>query len=380
MSFTNPLAYFVLSIAFFFFSRTVAARSEFFCIHFEQDRRARYPTIHGIRGFLALGVFFHHGVITYYYHMTGVWGPPPSPFYTTLGEFAVALFFMITAFLFWGKVLAQEGPLDALSLFHSRNRRLTPLYVFSVLLVLLIVAVKTEFTLRVPFRDLVQQVIAWFSYGLLAIPRLPDINGLKDTFTIESVYWTLTFEWEFYLLLPLLSRLPYRTASAVALLGICAFLVPGAMVTMNFALGIIAAHWTHKGDLNRRISDWVGTLLMLVTVVAVFLLFDSGHGPLQYLLGFVIFMLLVNGNSLFGLLVSRPAAFLGTISYGIYLLHNIALFVMFALLRAYWRIDGLTPERFWLVVGLTGLLVILASALTYRFVEYPYLARRVDAR
>ena len=84
----------------------------------------------------------------------------------------------------------------------------------------------------------------WFTYGLFAIPQLPDINGLAHTDSIQGVYWTLTFEWEFYLLLPLLALLPFRTVSLCVVMLVFAFLTPFppvVIIAFNFALGAVAA-------------------------------------------------------------------------------------------------------------------------------------------
>ena len=66
---------------------------------------SRIHTLDGLRGFLALAVLFHHGAIYHGYLKTGIFALPPSRFYTDLGEAGVAMFFMITGYLFWGQIL-----------------------------------------------------------------------------------------------------------------------------------------------------------------------------------------------------------------------------------------------------------------------------------
>src|SRR5688500_16089594 len=66
----------------------------------------RYGTLDGLRGFLALSVFTFHLVLTRDFLVTGEWEPPRSRFYSFLGPLGVSLFFMITGFLFWSKLLA----------------------------------------------------------------------------------------------------------------------------------------------------------------------------------------------------------------------------------------------------------------------------------
>lgn len=372
MTFTSIFPYFLLMGLYLLFAYVVVKKGSYYKNLLTAGASSRYESIDGLRGFLALGVFFTHGLITYYYYIKGVWEVPPSAFYTTLAELSVALFFMISAFLFWGKVLRSEQPIGAKRLYGSRNRRLTPMYAFSVLLVLLIVAIRTDFKLQVGLGDLLFQVISWFSYGFMGIPTLPDINGLKDTHTIQSVIWTLTFEWEFYLLLPILARLPARTLTLVALMFITYFFGPPAIVAINFAFGAIAAYLTRHFDLSGYLKGRQFDVLMVVILVLLFTLFPRGHGLPQYFLAFIFFMLVINGNSLFGLLTSVPAKLLGAISYSVYLLHNITVNQVFYSYDKYEAIAGISATTFWFLVGLAGILSISFSMLTYRFIEHRF--------
>jgi uncharacterized membrane protein len=42
-------------------------------------RHNRLGAIDGLRGYLAIFVFFHHVVVTYYWKRDGYWGYPPEP-------------------------------------------------------------------------------------------------------------------------------------------------------------------------------------------------------------------------------------------------------------------------------------------------------------
>lgn len=58
-------------------------------------------------GYLAFGVFIHHTAITWVFLHTGAFAALDSGFYAQIGLASVALFFMITAFLFWGRLLEK---------------------------------------------------------------------------------------------------------------------------------------------------------------------------------------------------------------------------------------------------------------------------------
>jgi peptidoglycan/LPS O-acetylase OafA/YrhL len=64
----------------------------------------RYASLDGLRGYCAFFVFLHHASIWYSYLHTNSWAAPPSHFYNHLGQSGVAIFFMITGFLFFFEI------------------------------------------------------------------------------------------------------------------------------------------------------------------------------------------------------------------------------------------------------------------------------------
>ena len=82
--------------------------------------QGRFSSIDGLRGYLAFFVFLHHSCIWYFYLRTGKWVLPPSNLYIHLGQIAVALFFMITGFLFFSKLIdGKTRGLDWTKIFVS---------------------------------------------------------------------------------------------------------------------------------------------------------------------------------------------------------------------------------------------------------------------
>ena len=74
------------------------------------EKSGRVSSLDGLRGVLALSVFFYHALLTRQFSATGQWHQNASHFYDALGPGAVAMFFMITGYLFWSKVLKEQGP------------------------------------------------------------------------------------------------------------------------------------------------------------------------------------------------------------------------------------------------------------------------------
>ena len=77
------------------------------------EDRTRSGPLDGLRGVLCFAVLCHHAMVTFSFLGTGRWQVPPTHFYWLLGRTPVALFFCVTAFLFWSRAVAQGGELPA---------------------------------------------------------------------------------------------------------------------------------------------------------------------------------------------------------------------------------------------------------------------------
>jgi peptidoglycan/LPS O-acetylase OafA/YrhL len=121
-------------------------------------RRKPFSSVDGLRGYLAFGVFIHHVAITWVYLHTGEINVPPSNFYTQIGLASVALFFMITGFLFWGRLLKHGRHHDWLAFAVSRVFRLYPLYLPLLALVIFSVLYIQDWELKDSPGEVVRQV------------------------------------------------------------------------------------------------------------------------------------------------------------------------------------------------------------------------------
>jgi peptidoglycan/LPS O-acetylase OafA/YrhL len=179
-------------------------------------------------------------------------------------------------------------------------------------------------------------------------------------------------------LLPILSF--FYSASRFALLttvvSFYAFSGIGHPIVFNFVLGALTAYAIHNQRIQKYIERPSYTLFPLFALVATFYLFDTAYGFRQSMMLFIFFIFVAQGNSLFGLLTTAPARLIGVISYSIYLLHSIVLFAFFYTLNKYQPIHTMAPTLFWASLFATGLIVIAISALSYRFIEYPFLTKR----
>jgi peptidoglycan/LPS O-acetylase OafA/YrhL len=282
----------------------------------------------------------------------------------------VSLFFAITGFLFWLRVLRDGPRFDARGFFASRLRRLVPMYAVSVAMALAVVLVASGFALHEPALTLLKQLRPWLSFGFMTTG---ETNGVRDAHAINAVYWTLAYEWMFYLALPLLALLARGRWS---LLLIAAALLFGAQspVVFNFLSGALAAVLVQRRALGALLgSAWLAPL-PLAALAACFvpgLPAAALAAPL-----FVVFIFVVHGYSFFGLLRSRAAKVLGAVSYSLYLTHCIVLFVVVRCAHQVVPIGALEPLQYWLLAWLAAAATVLLSAYTFRHVEYPFIHQK----
>jgi peptidoglycan/LPS O-acetylase OafA/YrhL len=280
----------------------------------------------------------------------------------------VSLFFAITGFLFWLKVLRSGGTFNTRAFYISRLRRLVPMYAVSVLMAFAVVLVLTGFVLHESLYSLAREVRAWISFGFI---RNESLNGVKDAHFINAVYWTLPFEWIFYISLPFLALFS-RGRASVLLFAAVLFFGTRQPIVLNFLFGGLAALIVHRGTLEGRLgSPWLAPLPL--AALAGGLWAQDRYPVLQPALLFVFFVFVVQGFDGFGLLRLRAAKVLGTVSYSLYLTHCIVLFVVFRAAHGVVSLVMLGPLEFWMLVAVAAAATVLLSTLTYRFVEYPFI-------
>jgi peptidoglycan/LPS O-acetylase OafA/YrhL len=143
--------------------------------------------------FAALFVFFCHSAVWLSFAKTGRWANAPAPVYGNLGLDGVIVFFMITGYLFGSKLLTtHDGRIDWLRLFVSRALRLTPLYLFALLVMLVVVSASTGFGWNEPAGSWVPPLANWLVF---AIWGTPDLHGMSDTWMVTAgVTWSLRYE------------------------------------------------------------------------------------------------------------------------------------------------------------------------------------------
>lgn len=343
------------------------------------DAAVRVSTLDGVRGLLALAVFFHHAAIWHQYLIIGEWRLPPSRFFANLGQAGVSMFFMITAYLFWSQMLKARGRPNFLKLYVGRLFRIVPLYLVLTLIVLGTVGFATHWRLNESPFQVATEVARWLAGGAVVVG---DVNRYHETQLISAwVTWSLRYEWMFYasliataffarswlggLLLPLIGL---TIATLFGLRGRDLF---EATLVLLFSVGMIAAAARKPlASAFGGIPQWALSAVAIVFVAIALTRFDGMYGVAPALLLGAGFLLIVSGTTVFGLLLTRPARRLGDISYGIYLLQGPVLFLAFSFPWARTASVG-SPAVHWSLVATAAVALTACATLMHSLVERP---------
>lgn len=335
-----------------------------------QPEGKRLVGMDGLRGILALSVIFYHAHVSMVHAGSGEWATSSVVFFRLMGNGAVGMFFMITAYLFWGKM---RKSVRWAPLYLSRFARIIPLYVLSVTL-----AFALSFLLAVKLdapSDLFVKYIQWLSFEFI---ELPDINGILQSFTlVAGVYWTLKYEWIFYIGLPFLYLFRGPKGRFVLLLLFLitvAVQIYEAVPTKSFTLGHVS-NFFGLGMLayelsSNKISNRVLSVIAVFSIALYFFAFDTAYSIAAASVLGLAFWCVVSGGTVFGLLTSVGARSAGAISYSIYLLHGLALAAAWSILPAV----QIGDVHYWALLAGVMALLMLVCGLTYRWVELPFIS------
>ncbi|MFM0285985.1 acyltransferase family protein [Paraburkholderia megapolitana] len=339
----------------------------------------RVSTIDGLRGFLALSVMFYHGLINYNYVTGEGWKAAGKLFYKPLGGVAVMFFFMITAFLFWSRLLKTAGKPDWKTLYINRFFRVAPLYTVTILAMLLIVFWRSGHKLHEPILIFARSAVHWLAFGM--DDTMPVVNAFPLTiFILMGVTWSIRYEWYFYFSLVVLSVfVQLRMHMAFAIIGLTASLA--TMMTSTdvawsfisaFFCGIATASLIHEG-IRPRLPQWAMSGIALVALAVMFSVAITHDGVPQVVLTGVAFYLICSGASFFGVLRLKAAGRLGHTSYGIYLMQGLPMTLLFWNERfKTWAVRS--ADHYWISLFLCAFVLCILSALTYVLIERPFIA------
>lgn len=330
--------------------------------------QTRFSSLDGLRALSILGVIWHHTAASVH-----------GPFWGHVGAEGVSLFFAISGFLITTLLLRErrrQGHIDLKAFYVRRTLRIFPLYYATLLLyVIMVLALERHSAVGRAFFDHLPY-FATYTSNLFV-----EIQGR----VIFYFAWSLAAEEQFYLIWPglmLLAGSRPRSALLLALwLGISQWAQSSghgvwAFMPSPLLAGALLALLLDQPRSHAALSRVLGLPgAPLVAALALCAALAWGQAP-SLLLG-VLFATWVGTcvireqHVLQPLLNWRPLAYLGTVSYGMYMLHMLCKNAVIKMLGLFGPVaDG------GLVFGLTLMLALLAASVSFRYFESWFLQRK----
>lgn len=297
-------------------------------------------SVTGLRCFLCLSVAISHSIHLLYtknnewiydknFKLFFGW----DNFYLTSGKIGVLMFFMISGFLFY-RIVYREN-FNYFSFIKKRIYRIVPMYWFSFFIILLTAFISLSPTFNI---SIIVDSIKWMLFignGQLGDIRTSSINA--------GVEWTLKLEWILYLSVLFLAiftkSMSNRKKDLLIIFSIILILAIAAAIriytsvytdprpVLGFATGFLAYRLqSHLFSLkeNKKASIFA----LVVIVISLFICVYSFYYILFLFLCSIFFLVVSCGNDLFKILSNRTVVSIGEVSYSIYLIHGIVLFIM----------------------------------------------------
>ena len=326
------------------------------------------PDINGLRAWAVMAVVLYH------FGVPGLNG----------GFIGVDVFFVISGYLMTGIILRglEKSDFSIWQFYLARGRRIYPALAVTCVAVLIVGAFflmpKEYETLGRHARESLQ-----FTSNLRYLKESGYFDvASQDKWLLHT--WSLSVEWQFYLVLPLFMMLLWRffpsrraitTGLSIVLLASLAYSVwqvnhdstkaffllkSRAWEMLAGGMVYLLTPYLNLSALQTRVAELVGFALILAS-----LFFLDPYKPwpgllaIPSVLGAVLVLIAQRESSLW---TRAPVAqWLGTRSYSIYLWH----WPLMVLLSMF----GWLPDPLWIVIGLLGSLLL--GHLSYQWVEVP---------
>lgn len=325
----------------------------------------RFGSLDGLRAISIIAVIWHHTAPNWV-----------SETLTHVGTNGVTLFFAISGFLITTLLLREQcrtGTIDLKAFYLRRTLRIFPLYYGVLLFYTMAVLLLEKNTLagQTFFENL--KYFATFTSNIM-VP-------LEDR-TIFYFSWSVAAEEQFYLLWP--SVLLIIGAGSRASMLLCAVLIACALgdllgskllsaVPVAIIVGALLAIVLHTKNGFRVLESilgrsWSFTILAFGLVIALTII------PAPNFLIHTLFAAIVGScvlresHPVAPLLSLKPIAYIGSISYGMYMLHMLCKHVAVKLLEVF-RLPSSGLEVF----ALTLILAVVAATLSFRYYESVFL-------
>ena len=314
---------------------------------------SRFVLVDSLRGVAAMWVVLFHAYGGRHLELLQSWSPAPVLAFFEAGHLGVSIFFVLSGFVISYSMSRYQVDFRFMGRFALRRSiRLDPPYWMSIVLCLSFGYLSQYFVPDKTFRIPDARVLAAHLLYLQDILELPQIN---------TIYWTLCLEIQFYLIFCLLMVLAHRFRRDESdRRSIRIIFVPAALLAAAWPLNIfitnpwpglflpfwygfligVAACWAMQKVIPHW---WFYAYASLLGVAGVWYL---NSGVLVCVVTAVLLMEAARRGKLTVWLNSRAFLFVGMISYSLYLVHNP---ITGAFYRVAYKISGRShvAEAFW---------------------------------
>lgn len=334
----------------------------------------RYTHIDGIRGLAAVFVVCAH---SWRVGLSGFSNQeilvPSFKYNVALGAIGVQLFFCITAFLFIKKLINNRNQ-DWSRYFLSRFKRLSPLYVFFIIIIS---------SIGFSMADVIDERYIVNTLKLTTFGFLADSYKTTgfDGSQLVSMIWTLPFEIKFYITLPLIAavmsskRASIICFTALILLASFVFYTDGINMWACFISGGVAAYLDSKIN-KTKLTKFVSTAVLVISIASISFLATQGMHNYSYMkiisVSFLFISFIISEPSIFKI---RPLQYMGEISYSIYLLHVLGFYTFVTLFGGYLKGIHISDVDLLIIQSLICVSICIVCSLTFRFIEYPFIKK-----
>lgn len=309
----------------------------------------RLQALDSLRGIAAISVVI--------YHYSKFWSEN-NEFYTMFswGYTGVMLFFMISGFVIFMSVSKSK---DSVSFLLKRFSRLYPTFWFCMILSAIVVWTFGLEDREVSFKDF-----------LINFTMIPKVFGAVP---VDGVYWTLIYEFFFYVFIALLIRLNLVNRPLVWIIPwlILCFLraqfgfLSGPLtwiLNLNYGPFFIAGILFYLIKFNGK-NNLINHALLLACFIIYWISRKSDQEVMVVAIYFAVFYLFTYNKA--EIIVSNVTLWLGNISFSLYLLHQNIGYIILNTFKAY----NFTNLALPLFVALAFSLIL--ATLVHQLVEKP---------
>lgn len=349
-----------------------------------------FPNLNGIRFFAAFLVIIHHiEQLKSFFGIANYWAT--VPFIAVIGKLGVVLFFVLSGFLITYLLVVEEYSFRTISIKNFYIRRMLRIWPLYFLIIFLAFAVLPHIDLfAFPGYSKERVYVDWGIKILLYTIFFPNlVLAVLGIVPYASHTWSIGTEEQFYLAWPVILKYFRRYRIFLMVMIIALYLGFAGLLATSYLdfipyIDVIRAFWKTFNIDCMAIGGIYAVLLFKKHNILKLLL----NTYLFYSILILVILLLITGvkfpylnyeiySVFFGMIILNFAAndkikislenrllhYLGTISYGLYMYHPIAIVLVLAVAKS------INYTSNWLIYPTSCILTVGLAAISYKYFE-----------